>query len=167
MNTSIEEKKLDNNYHVELNENINIFEVAKNRYSDDELQAIVDFSGTLKELDKLYPIECIRKYGDDGYRVVYLGREKAVILLCDGSANILYGSRVVLLNQESSVFTSLTENNSLHEVMQIDPYGDYLFLYTGRNDLPRESYHYTKDGYIVCLEYDLENQIRKIIKTLL
>ena len=74
---------------------------------------------------------------------------------------------MVFLNYESAVLISLTKDHSLDEVMQIDPYGEYLFLYTGRNDLPRESFHYTKDGYIVCLEYDLENQICKITKFLL
>ncbi len=47
----------------------------------------------------------------------------------------------------------------LEEVRAIDPDGEYLFLYTGRNDVPKVSSHYTKDGYLITIEYDESNAV--------
>ena len=56
-------------------------------------------------------------------------------------------------------FESLNSTKTLDDVKKIDPNGEFLFLYTGRNDVPKISTHYTKDGYIILIEYEDNNQI--------
>ena len=53
----------------------------------------------------------------------------------------------------------------LSDVQTIDPEGEYLFLYTGRNDVPKVSTHYTTDGFVITITYDKNNVIEKIEKT--
>ena len=36
-------------------------------------------------------------------------------------------------------------------------------MYTGRDDLPKISYHYTKDGYEVAVSYDENLKITEIV----
>ena len=45
--------------------------------------------------------------------------------------------------------------------MAKDPDGEYLFLYTGRND-QRYSSHYTMDGYLIIIEWSNENTVETI-----
>ena len=56
-------------------------------------------------------------------------------------------------------FDALEEGQSLESVQGIDPNGKYLFLYTGRNDVPRRSLHFTKEGYLITIEYNDSNVI--------
>ena len=55
----------------------------------------------------------------------------------------------------------------MKRTMAIDPNGEYLFLYTGRNDTPKVSSHYTKDGYLITIEYDVSNVIISINEELI
>ncbi len=61
-----------------------------------------------------------------------------------------------------SDFDNLKTGQSLDDVREIDPDGEYLFLETGRNDTPKVSSHYTKDGYFITVEYDDANVIISI-----
>ena len=56
---------------------------------------------------------------------------------------------------------------TLDDIQKIDPNGEFLFLYAGRNDIPKISSHYTKDGYIVIIEYNDNNQIVNITQELI
>ena len=71
------------------------------------------------------------------------------------------------LNFCKSDFDKLVKGQSLDEVRAIDPNGEYLFLYTGRNDAPKVSSHYTKDGYLITIEYDVSNVITSINEELI
>ena len=82
------------------------------------------------------------------YRVSYLGDGSIAIFLFDGSGNRLLGSTYSTQLLKSD-FDGLVKGQSLDEVRAIDPNGEYLFLYTGRNDTPKVSSHYTKDGYLI------------------
>ena len=123
------------------------------------------FNGSLKELNDLYPIECLKKT-DGAYRVSYLGETSVAVLLFDGSGNKLLGGLygIQLLKAD---FDGLVKGQSLDEVRAIDPSGEYLFLYTGRNDAPRVSFHYTKDGYLITIEYDDSNTIIRMDEELI
>ncbi len=58
-------------------------------------------------------------------------------------------------------YTSITlaKGMSLDEVRSVDPNGDYLFLYAGRNDF-NESFHCTKDGYFYAIEYVYDESMK-------
>ena len=123
------------------------------------------YDGSLNELNTKYPIECLRE--DNGmYRVSYLGDGNLAIFLFDSSGNKLFGS-IYSTQSLKSDFDRLVKGQSLDEVRAIDPNGEYLFLYTGRNDAPKVSSHYTKDGYLITIEYDVSNVITSINEELI
>ena len=100
------------------------------------------------------------------YRVSYLGDERIAVLLFDSSGNKILGNtyRTQLLKSD---FNGLAKGQSLDAVRAIDPNGEYLFLYTGRNDTPKESLHYTKDGYLITIQYDASCSIISINEELI
>ena len=142
-----------------------LIELASKIYDETELMELAKFSGSIDELNIRYPIECLRE--DSGnYRVSYLGKGSVVVFLFDDSGNKIientYSTQLV-----KSDFEVLAKGQLLDEVIAVDPNGEYLFLYTGRNDTPKVSSHYTKDGYLITIEYDNSNVIASINKELI
>ena len=134
-----------------------LIDLASKVYSESQLRQIVDFSGSIHALNAQYPIECLRE--EQGfYRVSYLGSEQVAVLFFDGSGNKLIGNIHSIVRSKTD-FDSLAEGELLEKVCEIDPNGDYLFLYTGRNDVPRVSYHYTTDGHLISITYNNLNAI--------
>jgi len=134
-------------------------------YGNSELLEIEAFDGSMYELNSKYPIECMRGL-ENTYRVSFLGNESVVILLFDNAGNRIMGNIYDTQNYKSD-FLELEKGQLLNNVMEIDPNGEYLFLYTGRNDYPRISSHYTKDGYLITIEYDENNLIKNINEELI
>lgn len=140
--------------------NKSLVDLSSKTYDEKQLLELSKFNGSINELNVKYPIECLRNdYGV--YRVSYLGDESIAVLLFDGSGNRLFGNTYITQLSKSD-FGRLVKGQSLDEVRAIDPNGEYLFLYTGKNDTPKESYHYTKDGYLITIEYDVSNKIISI-----
>lgn len=135
-------------------------ELSTQIYNETELATIASFVGSIQELDAKYHIECIRK-APTGYRVSYCGKTNLTLLLFDDLGQIIMGS-VYKMSKCKSYFDTLSIGKSLEDVMELDSDGNYLFLYTGRNDIPRKSTHYTMDGYLITIEYDDENFISNI-----
>lgn len=84
----------------------------------------------------------------------------------DGAGNRLLG-RVYSAQLQKADFDAISAGQSLDDVLRLDPNGEYLFLFAGRNDLPRVSTHYTKDDYIILVEYDTSNTIISIRESLI
>ena len=137
-----------------------IVDLASKVYVETELLELTKFNGSLNELNIKYPIECMRK-DNEMYRVSYLGDVSIAILLFDSSGNKILGN-IYSTQLLKSDFDGLIEGQLLADVRAIDPNGEYLFLYTGRNDTPKTSSHYTKDGYLITFEYDVSNVIISI-----
>lgn len=139
--------------------------MASKIYDDWELQKVVEFEGNIDQLNDKYPIECIRK-NNPGYRVSYPGNDKVAVILYDNSGKKISG---VIYNTERSKsdFGALIKGESLDEVLKTDPDGEYLFLYTGKNDTPKASSHYTNDGYLISIEYDDFNTVISISEELI
>lgn len=140
-------------------------ELVSTIYSESELREIIGFAGTLEELDSRYQVECVRMK-ENTYRVIYLGEECAVILCYDSEGNKIMGD-IRYLEKLKADFEDLKCGQKLDEVMAIDPAGKYLFLETGRDDIPRSSEHCTTDGYLITITYDEQNQIVDIAEELL
>ena len=145
--------------------NQSISEITSRVYDDATLLEIVGFNGTMNELDSQYPIECLRMDGDR-YRCAFLGQRQVAIVLFDSSGNKLLGKIHKLQNFKSD-FNELVVGCSLEDVQKVDPNGEYLFLYTGRNDTPRISSHYTEDGWLITIKYNEENMIESITQDLI
>ena len=142
-----------------------LVDLASKMYDETELLELTKFNGSLNELNIKYPIECLRE--DNGiYRVSYLGDGSIAMFLFDGSGNRVLGN-IYSTQLLKSDFDRLVKGRSLDEVRAIDPNGEYLFLYTGRNDTPKVSSHYTKDGYLITIEYDASNVIISINEELI
>lgn len=141
------------------------------RYTDAELSEISEFSGTKEDILSQYPtdyiqtipIENIDNASDvqDSYQVIYRGETKILLYLFDASGNKI-SSQFYNTQLAKKSFDSLSQGQTLSDVQIIDPNGEYLFLYTGRNDLPRVSSHYTTDGFIIIISYDNNNIITSI-----
>ncbi len=135
-------------------------ELATTVYTKEQLSEIAHFNGTLDDLNAQYPIECIREvFGI--YRISYLGDKTIAVILFDDTGSLLFGN-TYSTQLFRSEFEALSEGQTLEQVRTIDPNGEYLFLYTGRNDTPKISSHYTRDGYLITVEYDDLNVIQKI-----
>lgn len=142
-----------------------LLDLSSKTYSETQLLKIVEFDGTLKELNTKYPAECIRA-NNGNFRVSYLGDSSVAVVLFDDTGNKILGN-IHKAQRLQSDFDSLKAGNVLDEVREIDPDGEYLFLYTGRNDTPRVSTHYTKDGSLITITYDEQNIIIGINRELI
>ena len=56
--------------------------------------------------------------------------------------------------------------DSIDSVMEKDPNGDYIFLYTGHGE-PWVSSHYTEDGYYILIEYDVKMTVTGVSVSLI
>ena len=120
-----------------------IIEAVSKTYNESELTAILNFAGTLNDLNDEYPAECIRE-NNEFFRVSYLGNGEVVVY--DEEGNKIVGNLYQLACAKADL-DKIKIGDSLEKVMSIDPNGSYPFLYTGRNDLPKESIHCTTDGF--------------------
>lgn len=137
-----------------------LLDLASQVYDEAQLLDIANFSGSLHELNTKYPIDCIRK-SNEFYRVSYLGTGSITTILFDKYGNKLLSS-VHDISLLKSDFDAVLVGQSLDEIQKIDPNGEYLFLYTGSNDAPAISSHYTNDGYLVSIEYDKSNTVIRV-----
>jgi len=129
-------------------------------YRDEQLSEIEEFSGSMNNTTDLYKTNYIEKV-EAGYRIIYRGETKILKLIFDDFGNKVADS-VHSTTLTKSAFDTLCVGSSLSEVRAIDPNGEYLFLYTGRNDIPRISMHYTTDGFVITITYDKNNVIEKM-----
>lgn len=134
-----------------------IIELSARKYTTQELSDIIQFGGSVSELNKKYPVECLRSDGEI-YRVSYLGFSEVAVIVFDEAENKILSNIYVTENKKSD-FAELKEGQQLDAVKAIAPNGDYTFLYSGRNDVEHSSVHYTDDGYIVTVGYDNSNKI--------
>lgn len=137
-----------------------LYELSTEIYDDYELKNIAEFSGTLQELNANYPIECIRKISA-GYRASYCGEFNVTSIIFDASGQKIIGN-VYQTSKEKIYFDDLSVGDSIEDVKEIDSAASYSFLYTGRNDTPKQSVHYTSDGYLITIEYDNNHLISDI-----
>ena len=141
-----------------------VLELITQTYIRPQLEEIAQYSGNLNELNDSYPIECLRKKGDT-YRVSFWGEDSLAILIFDSEGNKSFG-KVYTQSPVAAEFNAVLPGKTVEDVKLIDPEGEYLFLYTGRNDYPYST-HYTRDGYFVIVEYDSTNTVIAITKELI
>lgn len=130
------------------------------KYNENQLLSIIQFDGSMDDLNNEYPIECLRKSGNT-YCASYLGKFSVAVIVFDEKGNKIFGDIYSALNPKSD-FETIFIGDSLENVQKIDPKGDYAFLYTGRNDFPRQSIHFTNDGYRITITYDESDTVSNI-----
>lgn len=142
--------------------NININELITNEYSLDEMLRIENCAETVLELNSKFPIQCLRER-ENGYEAIYKNAENILVITFnkEGKKDI---SHIYHMVKQSSEFKELKAGDSIETVKTIDPQGNFMFLYTGRNDIPHISVHYTVDGYVIYVYYDENNFVSLIEK---
>lgn len=145
--------------------NYTVFENTTQKYSERDLVQIINIYDSIESLNRVFPIECIRKI-DTGYRICYLGESSVAVLFFDSNQSKTFG-KIYCLDGARQDLERLKIGSSVSKVQEIFPNGDFPFLYSGRNDVQKESVHCTKDGTFILIEYDDYNCISSIKSELL
>lgn len=154
-------RKEENALNVELSPtNLNVNELVSVVYDESQLYDIVQSNNSIDTLNNRYPIECLRK-SNGILRASFLGDASVAVLLFDQTGSLIL-ENIYHTSTLSSDFKDLTIGDSLKAVQSIDPDGSFVFLYTGRDDTPKMSTHYTRDGYLITIEYNASSTITKI-----
>ena len=136
----------------------NAFGLISTVYTADQLNDIVSFTGSIHELNNLYKIECIRETSY-GYRIMYRSDTQIAEVWVQNER--ITGGWIYNISENCVAFNAITVGQTIDDVKEIDPYGSYLFLYSGRGE-PRESRHYTLDGFLIIIEYDEQYRVSNI-----
>ncbi|MBQ4283928.1 MAG: hypothetical protein IJB96_08390 [Lachnospira sp.] len=129
-------------------------------YSDEELDKIANFRmSSLEEVNEAYPIECFRTFDYDFYEAVYVGQKRVVKVGFDKTGLCCYGAKYELKNTKKD-FENLKIGDKLATVTELDPGGDYPFLYS---NLSETSSHCTTDGYYVWIQYGISDDMQSYI----
>ena len=126
-------------------------DLVTRKYSDDELEKIICFSGSIIELDSKYPIECIRE-DTYVYRVSYMGNTSVAVLEF-GKVDMGSVGRIYELKHTKEEFNGIKVGDTLNSVIEFEPNGDYPFLYLSSSEIPKISTHCTIDGYYILIQY--------------
>ena len=143
-----------------------VFELSTKTYKDRELEEIYEKMTHSKDINLLnssYLVECLRK-DDDGYRVIYVGKNKLLVLCFDPDGKWQERTKLESLYYASrtrSVFEKLHKGDPVSSVQYADPMGFYPFL-LDREGCALESDHYSQDGYHTHITYDKDLKIVSI-----
>lgn len=139
---------------------------ARRQYTDEELDEIqaafqrsqYNREDTVASYDPLFL--------DNGAQNVagFFGRTKLLLCYFDADGALL-GAQENEYSVQSAEFDAIAVGNSLQDVIAVDPNGSYLFLHTGRNDLPHTSTHYTPDRQEIVITYDENDAVQEVVKT--
>ena len=140
-------------------------------YSDEQLSVIAGLSVTKDKLMEQYPTTYIQtasivqndgSAATDAVQLSYRGETKVLRLVYDSASGSKILSHFYNVACSKKEFDTLAIGQHLDDVQKIDHEGEYLFLYAGRNDVPKASTHYTTDGFVITITYDNNNLIEKI-----
>lgn len=142
----------------------NIGELITRTYSAEQLKEMIIFTN-LEQVNEEYPVECLRKK-DFGYQAVYRS-QKTVMLVDFDEDGLRIGAQSHDMISGYDGFDELEIGDTIRNVRELDPAGDYAFLYTDDGSLPRESIHYLESGYVFRITYDSGNIITAIDKSMI
>ena len=115
---------------------------------------------TVKQLNEAHEIRCLRK-DDDGYRVIYTGNTRALVLRFDNDGNWVKTDRLHTIYRISDTrgkFDDLQVGDNVSKVQTADPTCYFPFLVDKSSD-DLETNHYTEDGYHTRIMYDADFNI--------
>ena len=122
-------------------------------YLEDELDPFFSLSELLQER----PPECVR-YVNDVLYIIYKYEGGSYLVLYPPSLEVEYIFRGWYVGKKTYLkdFEDLTSQEAfLVAVQEFDVYGDYIGFKLSSETIP-ESWHYTVDGYLICLTYQYE-----------
>lgn len=118
---------------------------------------------SIESLNKLMPVQCLRKQGTS-YQAVYR-TDAGWALVSFDSERLFQGISEVQISGtlEASDFEIIKIGTKVAEVKELDPSGDYTFMYASWSNYPQCSYHYTRDGYEIAIFYDSSFSVSEIL----
>ena len=152
-------------------EDKSVFEMCTTMYNEVQLNEIYDAAvdaETAEDLDKKFPLQCLRK-SDDGYQVMYASPNEMLILNYDKDGKFVEGSKKEDLRRlvvSIAVFDELKAGDSVHLVQAIDHHS-YIPFMAGVEGAQLFSDHYSEDGYHTHIEYDSDHKITSIETTVM
>ena len=148
----------------------NAFELIQHVYTDEELDEIDTQAQelTLKELHARYPVECLRYVGDESicYICYYTSQDRILREYYDADGELLPVYNHVLTLFDDETVAAISVGESVSQVMERIPDGDYTFLYASWSEFPKISQFYTYSGYCVTVRYDDDMKVSSIDKEL-
>lgn len=152
-----------------VNNEVNADDVISTTYSPDVLMDLPCGNYAENELFEKTPPECVR-LSEDGKYAYFVYKSD------DGHYAFIFYSfeyntfPIIFQPYLGQCVSSIDFDNleigrtTLSEIMDMDPYGDYISLHLGL--VPKEymTRHYTSDGYMVTVYYGKEGTISKIEK---
>lgn len=130
------------------------------------------YTEVTKDLESGFTDKFIRKYNVEKYKSVAEGINYTIINTSEGFVLVTYSTDRKTANSELISFSSNTIEGALDnielgdqlsDVMEIDPRGNYNFIYASWSNYPRISYHYVGNSrYSIVYDNTTVTKISKI-----
>lgn len=137
-------------------------EVRKDSDLEKTYQDMLD-GATVKQLNDANEIKCLRK-ADDGYRVIYTGNTRALVLRFDNDGKWVKADRLrsmYRITPTRGKFDKLKVGDPVSAVQTVDPTCFFPFL-ADSSSTELTTDHYTEDGYHTRITYDGDFNIASI-----
>lgn len=145
--------------------NTNICDLISIKYSFDDLMDIKLNFESIELLHEAYPIQCIKRI-PTGFKIMYVSDDEILILFFDQAGNKIFAEINHFATREITL-QEIKNGQNVTEIQEIDPNGNFIFLYASTNDAPRESTHYTSNGYMYVVSYDENYNVISVTKELI
>ncbi len=139
----------------------------KIRYSDEDLDKIYheiyDNKKTLSDLERQYAVRYIDALqitdvnGKELKSVVLFGETKYLYFRFDADDRVQF-AWIKSLSPNSAEFDQLSAGDAFEKVRELDPEGNYPFLFAGSSDFPKISSHYTADELLILIHYTADGK---------
>ena len=143
-----------NNNMILLDQDVNFMDLIPVAVDYNKVIKSLDEKPDLNSINDIIGFEYYKQYSEGYYT---LAKIDDGILLIDFDLDKNYKScRKISFSDCSTIdhMNKLSTGDSLEKVRNIDRNGDYPFLYAGRTDYPKISYHFFNDGSVYVVSYD-------------
>lgn len=153
--------------YVIIDESQNSLSYITSSYNYEELHSILSAQPSIDKLQKLINIDFI-KTTTLGYETLFQTDKGHILVAFSSNKQYSYRKDIHLVKDIlPAVFDNIAPGTPLSKVQQIDPLGDYSFLYTGTSEAPAISNHYLESGEHYTIYYDQTLCVTNIEKTLI
>lgn len=147
---------------TEISDNsLNVIDLITKKYSDSDLKYMSSLDYTLKEQDKNYSIECLRKINDGDYKAIYRSEDQFLFVIFDKKGNKKF-SHVVAASPNKEEFETLKNGSYILEVKKVDSTQEYNVGNISSSSSSKLTRHFTKDGFQVTIFYDKNFNISEV-----
>ena len=140
---------------TEIDPETSFLDYVETKYNYEELNHALQKEPNASKFCNAFDIRYYKTYQDHFYTVIDTNQGLCLVFFSankkyEGYMNLTLSPKVVCEG-----FQNLTIGTPLDKIIELDPKGYYPFLYSGRSDYPKISYHFLKNGfsYIFTMYY--------------